>query len=157
MNSKCSLANPGDEIGYLIWKISKFWQRGKHKIVDEFGLTTSQFELLGAIYHMSKLEMETTQIILSQETYIDPMTTSTILRNLEKKGLIIRRESKMDTRARVVGITESGTEVFEKAITKLKESQTGLFKDIDTDSLKIHLRALLEEIERLNKLNSLNN
>lgn len=82
------LGNPNEDVGYLIWRVSKYWQRGKHKILDEFGLTTSQMELLGAIYHMSIQQIEATQIILSQETEIDPMTTSTILRNLERKGLI---------------------------------------------------------------------
>lgn len=158
MDENCiKLGNPNDDIGYLIWRVTKFWQRGKHKILDEFGLTGPQLELLGAIYHMSKLKMEATQIVLSQETEIDPMTTSTILRNLQKKGLINRRESTTDTRARIVEVTQNGADLFVKAITKVKESQDTLFENIDKEALKTHLQTLLQEMDRLNKINSLNN
>jgi DNA-binding MarR family transcriptional regulator len=152
MDEKCSkLENPNDDIGYLIWRVSKYWQRGKHKLLGEFGLTGSQLELLGAIYHMSKQKMEATQILLSQETEIDPMTTSTILRNLQKKGLISRRESTTDTRARIVEVTDAGSELFERAIMKVKEGQNLLFENVDRDALRTQLQTLLREMDRLGK------
>ncbi|HMM01960.1 MAG: MarR family winged helix-turn-helix transcriptional regulator [Dysgonomonas sp.] len=154
MEVNCKLGNPNEEVGYLIWRVSKFWQRGKHKVLDEFGLTSSQMELLGAIYHMSRQQKEATQIVLSQETEIDPMTTSTILRNLEKKGLISRRESVTDTRARIVELTEAGKELFEKAITKVKSGQELLFKNIDVEVLRTQLIILLQEMDRLSKSNN---
>lgn len=158
MDENCNLTEtPSEDISYLIWRISKVWQRGKQKILEEFGLTGSQLELLGAIYHMSKLKMETTQIVLSQETDIDPMTTSTILRNLERKGLISRKESLTDTRARIVEVTEDGCNIFTKAILKVKESQDTLFENLDKEALKEQLQKLLREIDRLNKTNYLNN
>jgi len=154
MEVNCKLGNPNEEVGYLIWRVSKFWQRGKHKVLDEFGLTSSQMELLGAIYHMSRQQKEATQIVLSQETEIDPMTTSTILRNLEKKGLISRRESVTDTRARIVELTEAGKELFEKAIAKVKSGQELLFKNIDVEVLRTQLIILLQEMDRLSKSNN---
>lgn len=143
---KC--VDPQDDIGYLIWQILKFWQRGKHRILDEFGITASQLEVMGAIYHLGKGDKEVTQIILSQETNIDPMTVSTILRNLQKKGLIDRTESKTDTRARSVEITKQGNELFVKAIARVKEQQDHLFKNIDTVALKKQLRILLAELNK---------
>lgn len=149
---KCDkLDNPNDDIGYLIWRISKYWQRSKHKLLDEFGLTGSQMEMLGAIYHMSKYNIEATQIILSQETYIDPMTTSTILRNLQKKELINRRESTTDTRARIVEITDTGLELFTRAMAKVKERQCLLLENINEEELKKQLQDLLQEMDKLNK------
>jgi DNA-binding MarR family transcriptional regulator len=154
MEVNCKLGNPNEEVGYLIWRVSKYWQRGKHKVLDEFGLTTSQMELLGAIYHISRQQKEATQIVLSQETEIDPMTTSTILRNLEKKKLISRRESLTDTRARIVELTDAGKELFEKAIEKVKTGQELLFKNIDVEVLKTQLNILLQEMDRLSKSNN---
>ncbi len=157
MDEKCKkLGNPNDDIGYLIWRVTKYWQRGKHKLLDEFGLTTAQLELLGAICHMSSHNIEATQIALSQETEIDPMTTSTVLRNLQKKGLISRRESTTDTRARIVELTTDGSELFAKAITKVKEGQDLLFENIDKELLKQQLQILLQEMDRLTKLNNNN-
>lgn len=155
MDGNCiNLGNPNEDVGYLIWRVSKYWQRGKHKLLDEFGLTTSQMELLGAIYHMSLQKIEATQIILSQETEIDPMTTSTILRNLEKKGLISRRESTTDTRARVVEATDAGIDLFVKAVLKVKKEQARLFQNMDTNILRDQLSILLKEMDRLNKSNN---
>jgi len=146
-----------DDIEYLILKVFKYLQRGKQKLLEEFGLTGSQLELLGAIYHISKYQnIEVTQILLSQKTGIDPMTTSTILRNLQKKGLINRRESTTDTRARIVELTNEGSELFEKAIIKIKEGRAFLLKNIDCEALKIQLQSLLEEIHRLSKNIQLN-
>lgn len=145
------IETPHEDIGYLIWRIYKIWQRGKLKILDEFNLTGPQLELLGAVYHMSKARMEITQIALSQVTDIAPMTTSTILRNLQKKGLIDRKESKTDTRARLVEITKEGTDIFSIAILKVKDAQSSLMKNIDEQTLKTQLQNLLKEIEQLEK------
>ncbi len=35
------LEDSNDDIGYLIWKVSKYWQRGKLRLLGEFGLTGS--------------------------------------------------------------------------------------------------------------------
>lgn len=148
---KCNLQDQKNDIGYLIWQITKFWQRGKHKALDEFGLTSSQMEILGAIFHLAKEQKEITQILLSQETSIDPMTTSTILRNLQKKGLIERKESETDTRARIVELTKEGEHLFDKAITKVKNIYERLFENIDVESLRKHLQVLLSELNSFNK------
>lgn len=155
MSGNCSKStDPNNDISFLIWRIMKYWQRGRQRLLDEFGITGSQMGLLSAICYMSEYKMEVTQIILSQETEIDPMTTSTILRNLQKKGLISRRESTTDTRARIVEVTNEGTALFLRAKAKIEEHQEELFKNIDKQGLVTHLRLLLAEMDRLNKSNS---
>jgi len=150
MNENHNQSENFDDIEYLIWKIFKYLQRGKHKLLEEFGITTSQLELLGAIYHISKHHnIEVTQILLSQKTGIDPMTTSTILRTLQKKGLINRHESKTDTRARIVEVTDAGEILFEKAAIKIKEGQTLLLKKIDCKALKNQLQILLKAMDQI--------
>lgn len=149
--STCKVIDPQDDIGYLVWQILKFWQRGKHRILDEFGITASQLEVMGAIYHRGEEDREVTQILLSQDTNIDPMTISTILRNLQKKGLIDRTESKTDTRARSVRITEQGNELFVKAIARVREQQEYLFHNIDKEALRKQLQILLAELNKKQK------
>jgi DNA-binding MarR family transcriptional regulator len=150
MDEKCNISrDPNEDLGCLIWRISKYWQRSNIKLLGEFELTVSQLELLGAIYHMSKHNVEVTQIVLSQKTEIDPMTTSTIIRNLEKKGLISRKESATDTRARIVEVTDAGAKLFEKAFTKVREGQNSIFQNMDREALKTQLQILLQEIDKL--------
>ncbi|GAB6011262.1 MarR family winged helix-turn-helix transcriptional regulator [Viscerimonas tarda] len=137
-----------DDIGCLIWQLTKIWQRGKHRNMGEFGITGSQMEVLGAIKKLQD-EVEITQIILSQETNIDPMTVSTILKNLQKKGLITRKESKVDTRARIVELTDMGNVLICKAFLKFQKMQEALFKRIDKDVLRDQLKLLLSELNKL--------
>ena len=144
MAKTMELGKAQDDIGYLLWCIMKTWQRGKHKVLDEYGVTASQLEVMGAIYGCSEEHKEITQVVLSQETNIDPMTISTILRNLQKKSLVERTESLTDTRARVVKFTNEGEELFVKALTRVKEEQEILFKDIDQNALKKQLCILLD-------------
>lgn len=150
MNKDCRIGDPYNDLGFLIWQIMKTWQRGKHKLLDEFGLTGSQMEVLSAVYHLGQTEQEVTQIAISNVTNVDPMTTSTILRNLHKKKLIDRKASKIDTRARIVEITDDGTELFLKAITKVRHSTDALLEHMDGDALKAQLRSLLEVLNKLN-------
>ena len=145
--------DPGEDLGFLIWQIMKIWQRGKHRVLDEFGLTGSQMEVLSAAYHLSEAGQEVTQIAISNMTSVDPMTTSTILRNLQKKKLINRKLSETDTRARIVEITEEGNDLFSKAITKVKEATDILLKEIDENALKEQLRILLNVLTKLNQSN----
>ena len=150
MDKGCEIGNPYNDLGFLIWQIMKSWQRGKHKLLDEFGLTGSQMEVLSAVYHLSQTEQEVTQIAISNVTNVDPMTTSTILRNLHKKKLINRKASKIDTRARIVEITDDGTALFLKAINKVHQSTDQLLEHMDGDALKTQLRSLLDVLNKLN-------
>lgn len=142
----------GDDLGLTVRKVMKLWQRITQKCLDEFGLTSSQTELLGAIIHLNINDIEVTQIALSQETNIDPMTTSTILRNMQKKGLITRKESQTDTRARIVEITEHGYDVFQKAVKKIKDLYGKMsFHDMEKEELKLRLMKLYETLNKLNE------
>ena len=86
-----------------------------------------------------------TQIILSAHTKIDPMTTSTVLRMLQQKGLIQRQEHLTDTRAKTVMLTEEGTEMIKKAIATVEKFDTDFFSLLGDQAaaLNKHLIALL--------------
>ena len=146
-----------DEAGNLIRKIMKMWRRAVSRRIEEFNVTVPQLELLGAILYLRSENIETTQIALSQETDTDPMTTSTIIRNLQKKGLITRVESKTDTRARIVDLTVEGSRIVHESKNRL----IALHNEITTDELdrlliNKHLKILynnLINIENNDKIN----
>lgn len=142
----------GDDLGLTIRKVFKLWQRIIQKCLDEYGLTSPQMELLGAIIHLKMNNTEVTQIALSQETNIDPMTTSTILRNMQKKGLITRKESKTDTRARIVEITDDGYDRFQKAVKKIKDLYEKIFsQEEERDAFRTKFLKLQESLNRINE------
>lgn len=141
----------GDEIANLSRKVLKLWQRVIHRSLDDLNITVPQLEVLGAIVTLKAENTSITQIALSQESGIDPMTTSTIIRNLQKKKLISRKESKTDTRARIVELTEGGIDIIVKAATRIKALHDEVTKNgVDQDILKIQLNILLENLNRVN-------
>lgn len=142
-----------NDISYLLWNIMRLWQRIRQKHLDRYNTTVSQMELLGGVYYLNQMEEEVTQILLSQQTGIDPMTTSTILRNLEKKGLVVRKPSKTDTRARVVESTKKGTEILFAVVKEMKETQVRMLENVDQEVVKKELKKLLEELKKENIVN----
>ncbi|WP_087880495.1 MarR family winged helix-turn-helix transcriptional regulator [Parabacteroides sp. Marseille-P3160] len=143
-----------DNFNYLIWVISKSWGRVKQKMLNEFDLTGPQVEMLGAVHTLSLEKKEIKQIDISQLIHIDPMTTSTILRNLEKKKLILRKYSEVDTRARIIELTASGEEILKKAYLKAESIQDFIYKEFDRDQIISDMKLLLDIFERLERNNN---
>lgn len=140
----------GDEFGLLVRKVIKLWQRTAQRCLDEFNITPSQMELMAAIVHLSISKIEPTQIALSMETNIDPMTTSTILRNLQRKGLITRKESKNDTRARIVELTEEGGIIFVQAVKKVKLLYDHVTnEEFDKKQFTMRLQSIYENLSKI--------
>src|SRR3954467_3426438 len=101
-----------DSTGFLLWQVTNLWQREIKKALEKYALTHSQYVLLASIQWLTLNNQDVTQILLSSHTKIDPMTTSTVLRNLQTRGLLQRQEHSTDTRAKTVGLTESGKKII---------------------------------------------
>jgi MarR family 2-MHQ and catechol resistance regulon transcriptional repressor len=76
--------------------------------LSRYGLTTSQFGILEALYHLG---------ILSQRTLAEKLLKSTgnisiVLKNLEKRGLVERHRNPQDLRYMEVRITDKGSELI---------------------------------------------
>lgn len=142
-----SVENAEESSGFLLWQVTNLWQREIKKALEQYGLTHSQFVLMASIHWLSLQKQEVTQIVLSAHTKIDPMTTSTVLRTLQQKGLIERREHTTDTRAKTVALTEEGKETVKKAVVTVEEFDTSFFSSLDgkASELNRYLLALLKQ------------
>lgn len=116
MNNTFSVERPEDSSGFLLWQVTNLWQREIKKALEAYDLTHSQFVLMASIHWLTLHKQEVTQIILSLHTKIDPMTTSTVLRTLQTKGLLQREEHLTDTRAKTVGLTDNGKKIIKQAV-----------------------------------------
>lgn len=119
-----------DSPGFLLWQVTNLWQREIKKALEKLGLTHSQFVLLASIYWLALQKKEVTQILLSNHTKIDPMTTSTVLRTLQAKGFIQRQEHAIDTRAKTVALTEAGKKVTKQAVATVEKFDDDFFKPL---------------------------
>lgn len=140
----------GSNMDSLIGYVLKQWIRNKKQILDEFGLTGPQYEILSAVYNLTNRQREIIQIDLSEKAMIDPMTTSTILRNMEKKGYIIRTRGTVNTRIVIVQLTEKGNALYNLATSKIDAVSNKLYKNIDEQNLTSQLLQLSNELNKLN-------
>ena len=119
-----------DSTGFLLWQVTNLWQREIKKALEQYDLTHSQFVLMASIHWLTLHEKEVTQVVLSSHTKIDPMTTSTVLRTLQKKGLLQRQEHATDTRAKTVALTEDGLEIIKQAVKTVENFDKEFFNII---------------------------
>ncbi len=146
MNSDFLYEKPEVSSGFLLWQVTNLWQREIKKALEKYDLTHSQFVLLASIHWFSLNNQNATQILLSNHTKIDPMTTSTVLRTLQAKGLITRQEHETDTRAKTVILTEAGLQKIKPAIETVEQFDKLFFGSLgsQTEDFNNKLISLLE-------------
>ncbi len=146
MNSDFLYEKPEVSSGFLLWQVTNLWQREIKKALEKYDLTHSQFVLLASIHWFSLINQNVTQILLSNHTKIDPMTTSTVLRTLQAKGLITRQEHETDTRAKTVILTEAGLQKIKPAIVTVEQFDKLFFGSLgsQTEDFNNKLITLLE-------------
>lgn len=113
--------------GFLLWQVTTLWQRKVRRALEQYDLTHSQFVLLTSLHWLLIHNKDVTQIVLSNHSKIDPMTTSAVLRTLLKKGLINRQEHSTDTRAKTLRITNKGKELIKKAVVTVEQTDRNFF------------------------------
>jgi MarR family transcriptional regulator, organic hydroperoxide resistance regulator len=126
-DSTFSVEKAEDSSGFLLWQVTNLWQREIKKALEKYELTHSQFVLMASIHWLTLNKKDVTQILLSSHTKIDPMTTSTVLRTLQAKGLLQRQEHGTDTRAKTVALTEEGKKIVKQAVKTVETFDKNFF------------------------------
>ncbi len=98
-----------DEINALdtYIKLTRAAERVYHRTnahLGDYNLTTSQFAVLEALYHLGKLS----QVELAHKLLKSTGNMTLVLKNLEKRDLICRERSQQDQRVVQVSISPSG-------------------------------------------------
>ncbi len=123
--------SPNDSPGYLLGQLTMLWQRKQKKVLDPLDLTQTQFALLAALGWLSKKSNAVTQVDIANQSNADRMMVSKVLRTLEDKGFITRREHETDTRAKTISLTDNGEVVLQKAIIEIENADLDFFASLD--------------------------
>ena len=142
-----SVEKAEDSSGFLLWQVTNLWQREIKKSLEPFDLTHSQFVLMASIHWLTLHKQDVTQILLSSHTKIDPMTTSTVLRTLQTKGLLQRREHVTDTRAKTVELTDKGKKIIKEAVKTVETFDKTFFAALG-DKTQLFNQQLLTLLEQ---------
>ena len=123
--------SPKDSPGYLLGQLTMLWQRKQKKVLDPLDLTQTQFVLLAALGWLSKKSDAVTQVDIANQSNCDRMMVSKVLRTLEDKGFITRKEHETDTRAKAIRLTTVGEVVLQKAIVEIENADLDFFAALD--------------------------
>ncbi|MBF6174716.1 MarR family winged helix-turn-helix transcriptional regulator [Nocardia blacklockiae] len=114
--------------GLLLWHVTNRWQAAQRAALAPFGLTHVQFVLLAALVWLADSAGEPVmQRDIAAHAATDPMMTSQVLRALEQKGLVERREHPHDRRARSLLPTKAGVALADRAIVAVEACDREFF------------------------------
>ncbi len=130
--------SPEDSPGYLLGQLTILWQRKQKHVLDPLGLTQTQFVLLAALAWLSKENDEVTQIDIANQGNADRMMVSKVLRTLEEKKFVTRKEHKTDTRAKTINLTLLGAAILQKALTAIEMADLEFFSHPDVDLVALN-------------------
>ncbi|HEY6452210.1 MAG TPA: MarR family transcriptional regulator [Steroidobacteraceae bacterium] len=123
--------------GFLLWQVSKLWQRHLTLALHDLNLPSTQAVILANVLRLGEEGKSVTQSLLSTATKVDPMTTSQSLRSLEQKRLITRQTTKSDLRAKHVQLTQRGRDVAFEAIARLAKVHQAFFLPLKGENRQV--------------------
>jgi DNA-binding MarR family transcriptional regulator len=128
---KLKLGSEAENIaGFLLWQVSKLWQRHLTIALQDLKLPSTQAVILSNILRFAEEGEKVTQMRLSKAAKIDRMTTSQALRALERKGLITRVVPPSNLRAYHVQLTARGRKVAFEAIQRFATIHESFFRPL---------------------------
>jgi DNA-binding MarR family transcriptional regulator len=97
-----------------------------------------QFALLASLLWLMQREEHITQIRLARHAKLDVMMTSQVLRALQARGLLERREHPTDTRAKVVALTDVGIATAMAAIPVVEQVDAQFFSAVGEQQTQLN-------------------
>lgn len=151
---KLKLGSEAETIaGFLLWQVSKLWQRRLALSLQDIGLPPTQAVILVNVLRLTEEGGEVTQSSLSKATKVDRMTASQTLRSLEEKRLITRQSSKRDSRTNQIRLTDRGRETAFETVARLAAAHQAFFRPLKRDKGK--MVSYLQKLVRANDLTEL--
>jgi len=108
--------HPNDSPGFLLWHATLRWQREITKALRPIDLTHVQFVLLASTWWLNSQGRTPSQVELASFAGTDVKMTSTVIRGLERKGLLERRVDRADARTFRLRVTRAGGRLAPRAI-----------------------------------------
>ncbi len=131
--------------GFLLWQVTSLWQRHLNALLKKHNLTHAQFVVLVSSYWLDIISPPVTQVKIARHAKMDVMLTSNILKTLEKKKLVLRSHSKIDTRAKEVTVTQTGIALVHPALEEVEAFDEKFFSALKSNlsDFDKHLQTLI--------------
>ncbi len=119
--------------GFLFIKAYSKWYSEIQKTLHAIGLTHPQLVILTVIAYFQNHGENPTQKMVADHSSIDAMTTSQILKLLEKKLYIQRMQHPTDTRAKIILLLDAGRDKVNQGIPLIENIDDLYFGKLKND------------------------
>ena len=126
---------PEESPGFLLWQVTMLWQRKMKRALDKLGITHTQFVLMATLAWLSRSDEPVTQTEIAMLSKTDRMMVSKVLRTLQGKGYVKRREHEIDSRAKIISLTADGQAMLQKALKVVHQVDNDFFRVLEPESV----------------------
>jgi DNA-binding MarR family transcriptional regulator len=112
----------------LISQIVQLWQNETQILLDKNGLSQPEFTMLASAYSLCTKAKNTTQVNLCNYAGVKQMNASILLRKLQNRKFLSRKEHPIDTRAKTVQLTPLGEQTAAKILNEIEEINKHFFQ-----------------------------
>ena len=126
--------SPNNSPGYLLWRVSMQWRNTIEKLLKQYNLTHPQFVVLATIAWLTKDGKKVNQVEVGRMAGLDPNTTSQIVRGLEDKKYIKRKQT-VDERSKNPIVTPLGATLLSKALPVVEKGDSYFFEKLNNNEI----------------------
>ncbi|MEV5821501.1 MarR family winged helix-turn-helix transcriptional regulator [Micromonospora haikouensis] len=136
-------ADPRDLLGYLLKHANLQLTALTDAALKHLGIDSKDF---GTLRVLARGE-PASQLQVAQKLSVDRTTMVTVLDELERKGIVVRRPDPADRRRNIVELTDQGQRTFDAAQAAYRDAERAFLAPVSpsaADQLRRTLRDLLE-------------
>lgn len=148
--AEAARADPSWMLGVKLVRMGLKWRRLMDEELQSLGLTDATWRPL---FHLGRLGDGQRQVDLADAMAIQGPSLVRLLDNLERDGLIERREDQQDRRAKIIVMTPAGRPIYEQAMAVAHRLSQRVLADVPALQVRqIHgaldtLAAALDHLE----------
>jgi len=136
-----------DCVCFLVGRVSRRLNKVTKESISSYGLTTSQFFMLIALYEENGILISK----LAKKVALDKATLTGIVDRLERDGLVERKNDPKDRRAIRVYLTPKAEAMREELLDIYHENNSRFLSVLSEDEKRIFER-VVEKLERIGGL-----
>ncbi len=125
--SVSAFPEPRKSPGFVFWRDFMRWQRELNTRLRPLGLTQPQFAILAVCGWLTRTAQDVTQQAVADFLELDRMHVSQIMTRLERNGMIERRASTSDLRAKQAVLTAEGEALLARAMPLVEAFDRAFF------------------------------
>jgi DNA-binding MarR family transcriptional regulator len=140
MNENEKFYNPNDCMGFMTYTASRLLVASLHKHMADMGvaLTSEQWGLLMQFWNRGDIAQEEIARVAS----VEKSTASRTLKVMERRGLIARRLDPVDTRRKILSLTEKANTMKQDCLKSVRATLAQALQGIDPEECAICLKVL---------------